>query len=108
MPVRFHPDENVSGVIASALRSRGIDVTVPVDVGLIGANDLEHLAYCVAEERVLITHDEDFLVLHSRGVIHRGIAYCPLRKRTIGELVQVLVLPWRTLEPEAMRGHVEF
>lgn len=108
MPVRFHLDENVSGVIASALRGRGIDVTIPVELNLIGAPDVDHLAHCVAEDRVLITHDEDFLVLHSKGVAHAGIAYCTLQKRSITEMIQTLVLLWRTLEPEDMRGRVEY
>lgn len=39
--IRFHLDENVDSAIADGLRRRGVDVTMPNDVGLIGASDEE-------------------------------------------------------------------
>ncbi len=65
--MRFHLDESADGRIAAGLRHRGIDVTTPVDVGLRGASDDEHLAYALANERVLVTHDADFLEFHFAG-----------------------------------------
>lgn len=108
MPVRFHLDENVSGAIARGLRARGIDVTVPRDVNLIGASDLEHLKHCMNERRVIVTHDDDYLRLHSDGVLHAGIAYSISGRRTVGEIVQMLVLISKTLEPDEIAGRVEF
>src|ERR1700687_3740354 len=92
MTVRYHLDEHVPHAIAAALRGRGIDLTTTVDAGLSGADDDEHLAFGLAEGRVVFTHDDDFLVLHARGIEHAGIAYCHQDARTIGEIVLGLVL----------------
>ncbi len=108
MPVKFHLDESVSNVIAAALRRRGIDVTVSRETGLIGAADIEHLSFCAAERRVLVTHDDDFLALHAQRISHAGITYCAPEKRTLGEIIQTLVLLWHALEPEEMTGRIEF
>ena len=59
MPIRFHLDENAARSIATGLRQRGIDVTMPSDVGLMGAADEDHLAFALEEGRVLFTHDDD-------------------------------------------------
>ncbi len=39
---------------------------------------------------MLITHDQDFLVLNSQGVEHAGIVYCQMRRRGIGQLMRKL------------------
>ncbi len=49
------------------LRRAGIDVTIPREVSLIGKSDMEHLVFANAEKRVLLTHDDDLLVLAHRG-----------------------------------------
>ena len=54
--IRFHCDENMDSAIADGLRRRGVDVTMPSDVGLIGASDKEHLAFVIAQSRVVVTH----------------------------------------------------
>jgi hypothetical protein len=51
------------GPIAGGLRRRGVDVTTPPEVGLMGAMDEQQAAYSLAEGRVLFTQDEDFLRL---------------------------------------------
>ena len=53
--------------------------------------------------------DDDYLALHSQGVPHAGIAYIAQnRKVGIGELVQCLQLVYEVLEPQELRGSVEF
>ena len=47
MPLKFHLDENIDSAIADGLRRRGVDVTMPVDVHLIGASDEEHLEFAL-------------------------------------------------------------
>jgi predicted nuclease of predicted toxin-antitoxin system len=74
--IRFHLDENVDSAIADGLRRRGVDVTMPNDVGLIGASDEEQLAFALREHRAIFTHDDDFLALAHRGTEHWGIIYC--------------------------------
>ena len=106
--IRFHFDENVDPAIADGLRRRGVDVTLPSDVGLIGAGDDEHLAFAVAEQRAIVTHDDDFLALAQRGAAHCGIAYCHMNSRSIGQILRGLLLIQDCLTTEEMREHIEF
>ena len=107
-PIRFHLDENVHRALAEGLRRRGVDVTLPIDVGLIGASDEEHLAFAREQDRVLVTHDDDFLRLHRQGISHAGIVYGPPQSRSMGEALSLLLLMHDALLPEDMRNAVEF
>jgi predicted nuclease of predicted toxin-antitoxin system len=71
--IRFHLDEHVNPAIADGLRRRGIDVATTADAGLLGADDLLHIAFAMPEGRVICTNDEDFLKWHDQGVQHCGI-----------------------------------
>jgi hypothetical protein len=106
--IRFHLDENVDHAIADGLQRHGVDVTVPADAGLLRATDDVHLAFGRDNGRVVMTHDDDFLVLHSQGIPHAGIAYCPPDTHPIGYILQALLLIWGVMEPEEMMNHVEF
>jgi len=106
--IRFHLDESVSNAIAAGLRRRGIDVTTTPEVGLLAASDEEQLSFALSQNRVLVTHDDDFVVLHQRGIGHSGIAYCSLNRRSIGEILNTLVLIWEVLELEEMKNQLEF
>ncbi len=108
MKIRFHLDENVNGAVANGLRLRGIDVTTTREAGLIGAADNKHLAYAESENRIVVTHDDDFLRLVGRNLSHPGIVYAHPRRCTIGRLVHGLVVLWRNQTQETMRGRVEF
>lgn len=106
--IRFHLDESAHGRIATALRRRGMDVTTAADAGLLSASDEQHLAFASRENRVLVTHDSDFLQLHQLGTPHAGIAYCPPDSRTLGQMVQFLCLLHDCLSEDEMRGRVEY
>jgi predicted nuclease of predicted toxin-antitoxin system len=106
--IKFHLDENVSNAIANGLRIRGIDVTTTSEVGLISASDQEQVAFALMEQRVIFTQDDDFLRLHQAGVSHSGITYCRQKSRTIGEIINTLTLIWEWVEPEDIKGKVEF
>ena len=106
--IRFHLDESADGRVARALARRGMDVTTPADAGLLGAADQEHLAFALAENRVLVTQDADFLELHHAGTQHAGIAYYPPGKRTTGELVTFLCLMHDCLDSDEMRGRLQY
>jgi hypothetical protein len=107
-PIRFHLDENVDHAIAHGLRRHGIDVTVSSETGLLRASDEEQLAFARAAQRVLVTHDEDFLILHRQGISHAGIAYCHPDTLRIGQIIRGLLLIWGVMTPEEMTNHVEF
>jgi hypothetical protein len=104
--IRYHLDENCAGAIATALRRRGIDVTTSAEAGLLGALDPQQIAFALPLGRVIFTQDGDFLGIHGSGIPHAGIAYCPKDTRTIGEIIDSLVLIWEICDPEEMRNHV--
>lgn len=67
-------DENLSPVIAVALRAAGVDAAHVRDRGLIAATDAEVLARAYAEDRILVTANvEDFVKLARARDLHPGI-----------------------------------
>ncbi|ELS31398.1 MULTISPECIES: DUF5615 family PIN-like protein [Pseudanabaena] len=106
--IKFHLDENISQAIANGLRRRGIDVTTTPEQKLIGKLDEEQLAFAVSQKRVIFTQDTDFLRLHHEGTSHYGIAYCQQKSKSVGEIVQGLMLIWQVLGVEEMIDHLEY
>jgi predicted nuclease of predicted toxin-antitoxin system len=106
--IRFHVDENCAKAIAGGLTRRGIDVTTTAEAGLLGASDELQAAYCLAQRRVLFTQDQDFLRLDAAGIEHPVIAFCAKDTKTIGQILQRLVLIWEIYEPEEMAGRIEY
>lgn len=106
--IRFHLDESVETAVARGLRARGIDVTTAAEAGLLSAPDEQHLAFALTQNRVLVTHDADFLRLHAAGTPHAGIAFCHSKARTIGEIVRSLVLVHECLSQDDITGNVEW
>lgn len=106
--IRFHLDEQVKSAIARELRRRGIDVTTTVEVGLRTQSDELQLAFICQEGRVIVTHDDDFLKIASVSSDHPGIAYCKQKTRSLGEIIESLILIYEVYTPEEMVGRVEF
>jgi predicted nuclease of predicted toxin-antitoxin system len=106
--IRFHLDECCDNAVASGLRRRNLDVTTTPELGFKGVGDEQQLAYGLAANRVIVTHDADFLRFHAAGVPHVGIAYCDKDTLSIGEVISRLVLIWELYEPEEMVNRVEF
>ncbi|MCB0082965.1 MAG: DUF5615 family PIN-like protein [Caldilineaceae bacterium] len=106
--VGFHLDENVNSAVARGLRERGINVTTSREAGLIGASDHEQLAYALQTKRVIFTQDADFLIIASRTSEHYGIAFAQKGMRTIGQIIETLILIHGVMTPDEMYGHIEF
>ena len=80
--MKFYLDENLSPVIAEALRGRGFDATSAHEVGMAGAPDQLQLAFASNEGRYLVTCDLRHFVEHGRRAVrdrrpHAGIILCP-------------------------------
>ena len=105
--IKFYLDEHIHSAIAQGLRRRGVDVMTVQEAGRTGLSDREQLNFALAEQRVLVTRDSDFLILANGGVSHAGIAYANPR-RPIGELINTLMLLYDVLTPAHMRNHVEY
>lgn len=106
--IRFHLDEHVHPGIAAGLRAQGVDVTTSADAGLLSADDPDQLAYASANNRVFVTHDDDFTRLHAEGTSHAGICYCHQTKYGVGELLNALLLVRGCLSADEMCDHLEF
>lgn len=106
--LRFHFDEHIDPGIALALRRNGIDVTTTIEAGLRTKRDEAHLEHARQQRRVIVTNDADFLRLVSNSTDHPGIAYCNISARSIGEIIDTLLMMYEVLSPEEMIGRVEY
>jgi predicted nuclease of predicted toxin-antitoxin system len=105
--MRFHLDEHIHPAVAAALRRRGIDVTTTNEAGLCGAADTAHINFARDPDRVIVTSDADFLALARAGIHHCGIVWCS-PSRTVGEIIEFLLLMEACLRKEEMIDHLEF
>jgi predicted nuclease of predicted toxin-antitoxin system len=106
--IRFHLDENCDPRIAAGLALHGVDVTTTAEAGLLQASDEAQLAFAVAQGRVIVTQDTDFLRLAAADQQTPGIAFFPGQGRSIGQIIRDLLLIWEVYEPEEMRNRIEF
>jgi len=106
--IRFHLDENCDPRIAAGLKLHGVDVTTTPEAGLLHASDEEQLAHSLAEERVIVTQDTDFLRITAAGQEIPGVAFYSDQMRSIGQVIHDLLLIWEVYEPGEMRNRVEF
>lgn len=105
--IRFHLDESCDHAIASGLRRRGVDITIPADVGLTSASDGEQLEFACREGRTLITADTDFLQVNATGIDHPGVLFCRPNRR-IGPVIREIMLIWEVYEPSEMKQRIEY
>ena len=76
--MRFMLNENVSGAVIRELRDKGHDVT-SLKESMRGATDRLVLQQAQSENRVLVTHDEDFAELAFRARLGAGCGIILLR-----------------------------
>ncbi len=95
--VRLYCDEDVSAGIVENLRQRGFDVLSARDVDRLHLDDDAQLAFAVAEQRALFSHNRyDFEQRHSRylaeGSQHYGIILALRRPSDAAVVARLLVL----------------
>ena len=73
--IKFYLDENVPVAVAEQLGRWEIDAVSAMSLGQLGDSDINHLQRAAMMERVLCTHDQDFLRMHAEGIQHAGIAF---------------------------------
>jgi predicted nuclease of predicted toxin-antitoxin system len=64
--VKFLIDNQLPAALARHLQSWGLDCIHVMEAGLEQASDADICRYAAAEERIIISKDEDFLYLASR------------------------------------------
>lgn len=105
--IKFYTDENVSKAVVKGLRTRGVDMLTCQESDMLSTTDEEQLAYATQNDRVVFTHDTDFLKIHAKGTEHAGIVYTSNQK-DVGENIRNLKLIHDVMDAEEMRNHVEY
>jgi hypothetical protein len=101
-------DQHVPAAVTQGLRQRGVDVRTTQDAGRCGSPDADQLQFATADARVMVTFDPDYLALHASGLPHAGVAWCPERKYSIGQILNALLLVHAVLDRDDMRNHAEY
>src|SRR5947207_205347 len=96
--IRFHLDENCDPRIAAGLRLHGVDMTTTPEIGLLHAPDEEQLAAAVAQGRVIVTQDTDFLRLAASGLESAGVVFYAAQSWSIGDVIRGLLLIWEVYD----------
>ncbi|MEC4813903.1 MAG: DUF5615 family PIN-like protein [Scytonema sp. PMC 1069.18] len=96
----LYTDEDMSALVATLLRSRGLDVTTVPEQGTLGKTDREQLEFATSLSRCILTHNRvDFERLHlqymNENKEHFGIIIVPQKNayevaQRIGILVSAL------------------
>ena len=94
--------------VASGLRQAGLDAVTSAEAGLLGTSDIAQAAHALAAGRVIVTQDQDFTRLHHQGILHGGIAFSRHGTRSIGQIIEALILLDEVYQPEEMVGRLEY
>jgi predicted nuclease of predicted toxin-antitoxin system len=96
----LYTDEDMSALVATLLRSRGLDITTVPEQTTLGKTDIEQLEFAISMGRCILTHNRvDFERLHLHYVEqnrqHSGIIVVPQKNayeiaQRIGILVSAL------------------
>jgi hypothetical protein len=93
--LKGYADHHVVFAIVQALCTRGMDVMTAADRSQQEADDAELLADALANQRVMLTNDTDFLALtaeHARcGEVFAPILFWPQQQRGIGEIMRKII-----------------
>jgi predicted nuclease of predicted toxin-antitoxin system len=94
LPLKFYADVHIAKEAVRQLKQRDIDIVHCGEVGMADASDATHLEYAINEQRVVITCDKDFPILHfgylATGKIHFGIVHLSMNEdcQNIGTIVK--------------------
>lgn len=111
MAIPLYADECVDAGVVAGLRRRGVDIVTAADVGLLGSSDEIQLEKARALARVVLSGDQDFLVLAHRcatdAVAFPGLLFIQ-PKTTVGEVIRAVALLAMLLSPGEIAGWIEW
>jgi Domain of unknown function (DUF5615) len=105
---KFLVDEHIDAAVARGLRRRGLDAVTVAEAGRRGESDEDHLRWALSAGRVMVTFDDDYLVLNAQGAAHAGIAFCSDRKHGVGGLIRAIENLSSVVTAEQAAGRVIF
>ena len=105
----LYMDEDMSALVATLLRSRGLDVTTVPEQSTLGKTDSDQLEFAASLGRCLVTHNRvDFERLHlqfiEEGREHCGIIVVP--QKTAYEVVQRVGILVNTLTVDSINNQL--
>lgn len=96
MSVAFYFDHNMQTAVVTALRTSGFDVLTALEDEYDRHPDDDVLDRAMSLQRVVVTHDQDFLEIAADRQIRSedfpGIVFCHSGKASIGAMVSDLTL----------------
>ena len=112
MSLRLFRDEHIDSAITDGLRRDRFDVVTAQEDESDGLADDRLLTRAGGLDRVLVTHDQDFLALaagrQSSGVEFNGIIYGRREVLSIGQWIDELATIVYCFEPIDVRNQVHF
>jgi predicted nuclease of predicted toxin-antitoxin system len=110
--LRYYFDHHVQGPVAEGLRRRGLEVITAKDDGARQLPDESLLARATELGCVLVTNDEDLVVIASAwqatGRPFAGIVYMTRQQIPYGKLIEDLQLIAEGYTPDEMVNRVEY
>lgn len=105
----LYTDEDMSALVATLLKSRGLDITTVPEQGTLGNSDREQLEFATSLNRCLLTHNRvDFEKLHLQYVRenkqHSGIIIVP--QKNAYELAKRISILVRALTVEEIHNQL--
>lgn len=96
--MKFLVDNQLPAALSQFLTKRGFDCTHVLEVGLAEASDADICRYAVAEGRVIISKDQDFLYLASRPETQVKVIWVRLGNCRTQFLLAAFERLWSTIE----------
>lgn len=105
----LYSDEDMSALVATLLRSRGLDITTVPEQGTLGKTDREQLEFTTSVGRCILTHNRvDFERLHLQYIDqnreHFGIIVVP--QKNAYEVAQRIGILVSTLTADEIRNQL--
>lgn len=108
--IALYLDEDVDVLLVRLLRARGYAATTTQEAGNLGASDDQQLAYAVAHEMALLTHNRaDFRLAQDRfqrGEEHAGIIIAV--RHPAHEIARRLLLILNAITADEMHNAVRY
>ena len=102
--MKFLIDNQLPPALARYLRKRGFDCEHVLDVGLAEALDVEICRYAEAQERIIVSKDEDFLYLASHSKWKIRLLWVQLGNCRTPALLATFDRLWSSIESSLKAG----
>jgi predicted nuclease of predicted toxin-antitoxin system len=96
--VKFLVDNQLPTALAQYLRQRGFDCEHVLDIGLAQASDIEICRYAEAQDRTIVSKDEDFFYLASQPETNIRLLWVRLGNCRTKALVEAFERFWPMIE----------